>query len=74
MLTSIDLFGKVRDYIDRRCSLTDLEAWIAPRLAHYFTSPESPVAQLVTLIELGLAEIGAGITTYRTGGGEQKAY
>ena len=58
----MELFATVEAYIKRERSLRYLETWLTPRLAHYLTNPNSPVGNLATAIELGLAEMSAGIT------------
>ena len=61
MSTSIDIFSKVTDYLERRVTLRELESWLVPMLPIYLLNPDSAVANFVGLIELGLAELQAGI-------------
>ena len=61
MSTSIDIFSKVNDYLEHRITMRELESWLVPMLPIYLLNPESAVANLVGVIELGLAEIQAGI-------------
>ncbi|MBI4284765.1 MAG: hypothetical protein HY670_02550 [Chloroflexi bacterium] len=65
MATSLEIFSKVTDYVERRISLRELESWLVPMLPSYFSNPDSAVADLAGTIELGLAEIQAGITNER---------
>lgn len=60
------MFAKVEDYVDRRITLHELESWLVNRLPTYLLNPNSAVAELVGVIELGLAEIQAGIRSERS--------
>jgi hypothetical protein len=66
MSTSIEVFAKVQDYVDRRITLHELESWLVNRLPTYLSNPNSAAAELVGVIELGLAEIQAGIRSERS--------
>ena len=66
MNTSTQLFELVRDYLDRRLSLSDLEAWVASRFTVLFNPPDSIVAELASAIELSLAELNDGLIAERT--------
>jgi len=56
MLTS-ELFDIVDQYLERVISLQELEDWLVPRLPFFFKLPYSSGEELVTAIEVGLAEI-----------------
>ena len=60
------MFAKVQDYVDRRITLHELESWLVHRLPVYLSNPNSAAAELVGVIELGLAEIQAGIRSERS--------
>ena len=66
MSTSIEVFAKVQDYVDRRITLHELESWLVNRLPIYLSNPKTAAAELVGVIELGLAEIQAGIRSERS--------
>lgn len=66
MSTSIEIFSKVNDYIERRLTLHQLESWLVCMLPTYLSNPGSATAELVGTIELGLAEIQAGIRSERS--------
>ena len=66
MTTSIEIFSKVNDYLDKRISLWELESWLVSMLNIYLSNPNSKAAELVGVIELGLAEINANIRTERS--------
>ena len=66
MSTSIEIFSKVNDYIERRMTLRELESWLVFMLPIYLSNPGSATAELVGTIELGLAEIQAGIRSERS--------
>lgn len=63
MSTSFELFAKVREYIEQRCSLGDLAEWLAPRAGDYLSKRESEASALATAILLGVLEVPAGVTT-----------
>ena len=66
MSTSIDIFAKVTSYLEHRITLRELESWLVPMLPIYLLNPDSAAANLVGLIELGLAEIQAGIRSEKS--------
>lgn len=66
MPTSIAIFSKANEYVKRNITLRDLESWVVSMLPIYLINPDSAAALLASRIELGLAEIQAGITTERT--------
>ncbi|MBA7708115.1 hypothetical protein ES703_117003 [subsurface metagenome] len=65
MTTSIDIYSKVTDYIEHNINLKELESWLVSMLPTYLLNPNSGAAILAGSVELGLAEINAGITTER---------
>ena len=56
MLTS-DLREMAYQYVDNRISMQDLEEWLVPNLPMFLASPESDDADIVSAIELGLADV-----------------
>ena len=66
MTTSIDIYCKVTDYIEHNLTLRQLESWLVPMLPTFVSSPDSEVALIAGRIELGLAEINAGIISERS--------
>lgn len=66
MSTSIEIFSRVNDYIERRMTLRQLESWLICVLPTYLSNPDSAAAELAGTIELGLAEIQAGIRKERS--------
>lgn len=63
MQSSFELLAKVKEYVDRQVTLSELESWLAPRLQFYLRNPDSRSAKLAGLVELCLSEIQAGIRT-----------
>jgi hypothetical protein len=61
MSTAIEIFSRVSDYIEREITLRDLESWLVYMLPVYLSKPDSAASELASMIELGLAEINAGI-------------
>ena len=57
MFTS-ELFDVVDQYLERIISLQELENWVVPRLPIFFKLPYFGGEELITEIEMGLAEIG----------------
>lgn len=66
MNASLELFSMLDDYLSRRITLRDLEAWLAPRLPMCFDAPDSAIGRLAGAIELGLAELQAGLRSERS--------
>jgi len=66
MITSVEIFSKANDYLEKRISLHELESWLVSMLPVYLSNPTSEAAELVGVIELGLAEINADISTERS--------
>ncbi len=66
MITSIEIFSWANDYLEKRISLHELESWLVSMLPVYLSNPTSEAAELVGVIELGLAEINADISTERS--------
>jgi hypothetical protein len=66
MITSIEIFSWANDYLEKRISLHELESWLVSMLPVYLSNPTSEAAELVGVIELGLAEINADIRTERS--------
>lgn len=61
-----EIYSKISDYVQRRITLEQLERWLVSMLPTYFANPDSSAAELAGLVELGLAEIQAGITTQQS--------
>ena len=66
MSSADQLYSKLGEYLDRRSSLRDLEAWLAPRLPAYLDSPASAAGQTAGAVELLLSELADGIRTERS--------
>jgi hypothetical protein len=62
-MISSDLREKILQYIESDISKTQLEEWLVPKLPEYLRYPESADADVVSAVELGLAEMMAGIRT-----------
>jgi len=58
---SLELREVVSRYLAGDLALEQLEDWIVPRLQASLESPHAPDAAVVSAIELGLAELSAGI-------------
>jgi hypothetical protein len=65
MSTSIEIFAMVNDYIERKIKLRDLESWIVSMLPIYLSNTNNAASDLASIIELGLAEVHAGIRSER---------
>lgn len=66
MFTPIEIYSKVSEYIGKSLTLSELESWLVQMLPIYLLSPDSDAAKLAGTIELGLAEIQAGIKSERS--------
>jgi hypothetical protein len=62
-MISSNLREKILQYIELDISKTQLEEWFVPRLPVFLRYPESADADVVSAVELGLAEMTAGIRT-----------
>lgn len=65
MSTSFEIYSKITEYMSRRITLRQLEYWLVHMIPIYLLNPNSEVASLCNIIELGLAEINAGIQSER---------
>jgi hypothetical protein len=52
---------KIIEFIDNKITIAELENWLVPNLQSLISSPESIDADVISAIELGLAEIDAGL-------------
>jgi hypothetical protein len=62
-MISSDLREKIFQYIESDISKAQLEEWLVPKLPVFLRYPESADADVVSAVELGLAEILTGIKT-----------
>jgi hypothetical protein len=62
-MISSELKDKVFQVINDELTVEQLEEWLAPRLPTFLASPNSADSDIVSAIELGLAEINDGIRT-----------
>lgn len=62
-MLSYELKEQTLAYVEGRMGLAELEEWLVPRLPLFMSPGPSPDADLAATIELGLAELSAGITT-----------
>jgi len=62
-MISSELREKVLQYIETTISKEQLEEWLVPKLPTFLKYPESADADVVSAVELGLAEMGTGIRT-----------
>lgn len=60
MVTS-ELLRKIHLYLDDQISIKEFEDWYIPQLPLLLAFPPSRITDLITTIELGLAEMGSGI-------------
>ena len=56
----LEFFEKIYSYLEETISLRDLEDWLVPRLPLLFSLPKSSMTDLISTIELGLAEMSSG--------------
>lgn len=61
MVISSDLLDKVNQYLDKQISFSELEEWLVPREPSLLRESESDDSDIIGAIELGLAEMSAGI-------------
>ncbi len=62
-MISSDLYTQIVQYIEATISKMQLEDWFVARLPAFLRFPDSEEADVISAIELGLAEMGAGIRT-----------
>ena len=60
-MLSLELKDKIYQYIDSSITLEQLEDWIVAGLRNYLRHQETTDAGVVSIVELGLAEIANGI-------------
>lgn len=60
-MVSFELRNQVQKYIESEINYSQLEEWFVPRLPVYLSAPNSANADVVAVIELGLAELSAGL-------------
>jgi hypothetical protein len=56
------LLAQVHKYIDSEIDYNQLEEWFVPRLPAYLSDPSSADADIIAVIELGLADLSAGLS------------
>lgn len=66
MITSIEIYTKLSEYLSNQISLSELESWLVRVIPIYLENVDSPIVELIGLIELGFAEINAGIRSERS--------
>ena len=64
MITSTELFSRLRAYLKSRTSLRDLEGWLLPRLDMF--TPDSYLTYVAATVHLCIIEIHDGIRTERS--------
>ena len=62
-MLSFELKDKILQYADSKITLQDLEDWLVPRLPIFLKKPQTADADIVAVVELGLAEITNKIRT-----------
>ena len=60
-MISSDLMDQITQYLNNQITINDLEDWLVPREPWLLRDPISDDADIVGVIELGLAEMGSGI-------------
>jgi hypothetical protein len=60
-MISLELREKILHYINKDITLEDLEDWLIPKLPIYIKSPDSTDSDIISALELGLAELSNGI-------------
>jgi hypothetical protein len=61
MAISSDLLDKINQYLDNQITISELEEWLVPREPFLLREPESDDSDIIGAIELGLAEMSAGL-------------
>ncbi len=62
-MISSELREKIFQYIEAAINKVQLEEWLVPKMPTFLKYPESADADVVSAVELGLAEMAAGIRT-----------
>ena len=65
MISSIEIYTKLGEYLSNQISISELEYWLVRIAPIYLENTDSPIIELIGLIELGFAEINAGIRSER---------
>ncbi|MFQ5433720.1 MAG: hypothetical protein ACE5FD_02485 [Anaerolineae bacterium] len=60
-MLSLELRDVVIDFVENRKSIQELEDWYIPRLPFFLANPNSTDSELLSEIEVGLAEYHDGI-------------
>lgn len=58
---SSELRNKIIEFAENKISITELEDWLVPNLPTLIASPTSIDTDVVSAIELGLAELNSGL-------------
>ena len=60
---SSDLANKLQQYLEESITLAQMNEWLAGRLPFYLQNPSTEDAKLVSVFELGLAELDDDLST-----------
>lgn len=64
-MTKAQVYQKLLDCLERRCTLRDLKAWLAAETWDVHTTEDSDLIALVGRIELALAEHSLGHISHK---------
>jgi hypothetical protein len=60
-MLSTELRDTIQDFIAAKITIAQLEDWLVPRLPYFYRFPNTADADVVSAVELGLAEMTNGI-------------
>jgi len=62
-MLSSELSNKILEFVESSITMSQLEEWLVPRLPFFLRIPDSADADIVSAVELGLAEVSSEIRT-----------
>ena len=62
-MLSSELSNKILEFVESSITMSQLEEWLVPRLPFFLRTPNSADADVVSAVELGLAEVSSRIRT-----------
>jgi|SRR3989304_5825233 len=60
-MLSSELRDRIQEFISATITIAQLEDWLVPRMPYFLRFPNTSDADVVSAVELGLAEIAHGI-------------
>lgn len=62
-MLSSELRNKIIEFVEKKIEISELENWLVPNLPLLISSPDSLNSDVVSAIELGLAEVSSDLRT-----------